>query len=68
MIVDAHPRKEPGGTLYESGLAAGVFVKNPDGSVYEGPVWSLDEHGFVELRLRDRSDAITVTLDSGAPE
>ena len=39
VIVDAHPRKEPGGTVYESGLAAGVYVKNPDGSVYEGPVW-----------------------------
>jgi alpha-glucosidase len=39
VIVDAHPRKEPGTQAYDSGLAADVFVKNPDGSVYEGPVW-----------------------------
>jgi alpha-glucosidase len=39
VIVDAHPRKEPGTHAYDSGLAADVFVKNPDGSVYEGAVW-----------------------------
>jgi len=39
VIVDAHPRKEPGSHVYDSGLAADVFVKNPDGSVFEGPVW-----------------------------
>jgi alpha-glucosidase len=39
VIVDAHPRKEPGSPVYDSGLAGSVFVTNPDGSVYEGPVW-----------------------------
>jgi alpha-glucosidase len=44
-IVDPHPRKEPGAQLYESGLAADAFVKNPDGSVFEGNVWpSNAEH------------------------
>ena len=38
-IVDPHPKKEPGWSVYESGLRGGHFVKNPDGSVYEGPVW-----------------------------
>jgi alpha-glucosidase len=38
-IVDAHPKKERGYPPYDSGMAADVFVKNPDGSVYEAPVW-----------------------------
>ncbi len=38
-IVDPHPKKEPGHPPYDSGLAGDHFVKNPDGSVYEGPVW-----------------------------
>jgi alpha-glucosidase len=39
VILDAHPRKEPGTPVYDSGLAGDFFVKNADGSVYEGPVW-----------------------------
>jgi alpha-glucosidase len=39
VILDAHPRKEPGTHVYDSGLQGDFFVKNPDGSVYEGPVW-----------------------------
>ena len=38
-IVDPHPKAEKGWGPYESGLAGGYFTKNPDGSVYEGPVW-----------------------------
>ena len=38
-IVDPHPKAQPGWALYESGLAADAFVKNPDGSVYKAPVW-----------------------------
>jgi alpha-glucosidase len=38
-IVDAHPKKERGYYPYDSGIAGNYFVKNPDGSVYEGPVW-----------------------------
>ncbi|MCA1583471.1 MAG: DUF5110 domain-containing protein, partial [Acidobacteria bacterium] len=38
-IVDAHPKKEVGYAPYDSGLAGDHFVKNPDGSVYEAPVW-----------------------------
>lgn len=38
-IVDAHPKKEVGYAPYDSGLANNCFVKNPDGTVYEGPVW-----------------------------
>ncbi len=38
-VVDAHPKKEAGYAPYDSGLAGNHFVKRPDGSVYEGPVW-----------------------------
>jgi alpha-glucosidase len=38
-ILDPHPKKAPGEALYEEGRAGGHFVRNPDGSVYEGPVW-----------------------------
>jgi alpha-glucosidase len=38
-IVDPHPKKEPGYAPYDSGLAGDYFVKRPDGSVFEGPVW-----------------------------
>jgi alpha-glucosidase len=39
IIVDPHPKREPGHFVYDTGLAGGHFVKNPDGSVYEGKVW-----------------------------
>jgi alpha-glucosidase len=38
-IVDAHPKKEKGYAPYDQGIAGNFFVKNPDGSVYEAPVW-----------------------------
>ncbi len=38
-IVDPHPKVEKGYEPYDSGLAGDHFVKNPDGSVYEAPVW-----------------------------
>lgn len=38
-IVDPHPKKEVGYPPYDSGLAGDHFVKNPDGSIYEAPVW-----------------------------
>jgi alpha-glucosidase len=38
-IVDPHPTKEPGYRVYDEGVAGGHFVKNPDGSLFEGPVW-----------------------------
>jgi alpha-glucosidase len=38
-IVDPHPIKERGYAPYDSGLAGDHFVKNPDGSVFEAPVW-----------------------------
>jgi alpha-glucosidase len=38
-IIDAHPKKQPGWSVYDSGLAGDHYVKNPDGSVYEAPVW-----------------------------
>jgi alpha-glucosidase len=38
-IVDAHPKKQPGWSVYDTGLAGDHYVKNPDGSVYEAPVW-----------------------------
>ncbi|HJR59214.1 MAG TPA: glycoside hydrolase family 31 protein [Vicinamibacterales bacterium] len=38
-IIDPHPKKEPGYAPYDAGLAGGHFVTNPDGSIYEAPVW-----------------------------
>ena len=38
-IVDPHPKKESGYRPYDEGLAGNHFVKNADGSVFEGPVW-----------------------------
>jgi alpha-glucosidase len=38
-IIDPHPKKERGYQPYDTGLAGGHFVKNPDGTVYEAPVW-----------------------------
>ncbi len=39
VILDPHPKKQPGTAPYDQGLAGDHFVKNPDGSVLEGPVW-----------------------------
>jgi len=38
-IIDAHPKKQAGWPVYDSGLAGDHYVKNADGSVYEAPVW-----------------------------
>jgi len=38
-ILDPHPKKERGYAPYDEGIAGNYFVKNPDGSVYEAPVW-----------------------------
>lgn len=38
-IVDPHPKVEKGYAPYDEGIAGNYFVKNPDGSNYEGPVW-----------------------------
>jgi alpha-glucosidase len=40
-IVDLHVAKVEGGGYkpYDEGMAHDYFVKNPDGSVYVGPVW-----------------------------
>jgi alpha-glucosidase len=38
-IVDGHPKAERGYAPYDSGLAGDAFLKRPDGSIFEGPVW-----------------------------
>ena len=38
-ITDLHIAKVPGYKPYDEGMAHDYFVKNPDGSVYVGPVW-----------------------------
>jgi alpha-glucosidase len=38
-IVDPHPKKEKGYTPYDEGLKKNYFIKNPNGTVYQGPVW-----------------------------
>ncbi len=41
-ITDLHIAKVPGYKPYDEGMAHDYFVKNPDGSVYVGPVWPGD--------------------------
>jgi alpha-glucosidase len=38
-ITDLHIAKVPGYKPYDEGMVHDYFVKNPDGSVYVGPVW-----------------------------
>ena len=38
-IVDPHPPAVKGYAPYDKGLAADAFVKNPDGTIYQAPVW-----------------------------
>jgi alpha-glucosidase len=38
-ILDPHPKAEKGYPPYDQGIAGNYFVKNPDGSVFKGPVW-----------------------------
>jgi alpha-glucosidase len=38
-ILDGHPPALKGYAPYDSGIAGNDFLKNPDGTVYEGPVW-----------------------------
>lgn len=42
VIVDPHPTKEPGYRIFDEGVAGGHFVTNPDGTLYEGPVWPIN--------------------------
>src|SRR6202048_2755225 len=41
LITDLHIKKDPNPayTSYATGIQRDVFVKNPDGSVFVGPVW-----------------------------
>ncbi len=38
-IIDPGVKREPGYTVYDSGLSNGAFCKNPQGSDYVGLVW-----------------------------
>jgi alpha-glucosidase len=38
-IVDPHPPAVKGYAPYDTGLAGDQFVKNPDGTIYQAPVW-----------------------------
>ena len=56
-ITDLHIKHNPnhGYAPYDSGMQKDVFVKNPDGSVYIGPVWPGDIvfPDFTLTRVRD---------------
>ena len=56
-ITDLHIKQNPnhGYVPYDSGMKDDVFVKNPDGSVYVGPVWPGDSvfPDFTLTRVRD---------------
>lgn len=57
LITDLHIKKDPnhGYAPYDSGIKNDVFVKNPDGSIYVGPVWPGDSvfPDFTLTRVRD---------------
>jgi len=57
LITDLHIKKNPdhGYAPYDSGMKNDVFVKNPDGSVYVGPVWPGESvfPDFTLTRVRD---------------
>ncbi len=57
LITDLHIKKNPdhGYVPYDSGMKNDVFVKNPDGSVYVGPVWPGESvfPDFTLTRVRD---------------
>ncbi len=56
-ITDLHIKKDPGHGYvpYDSGIKQDVFVKNPDGSIFVGPVWPGDSvfPDFTLSRVRD---------------
>jgi alpha-glucosidase len=56
-ITDLHIKKDPdhGYAPYDSGIKEDVFVKNPDGSVFVGPVWPGDSvfPDFTLTRVRE---------------
>jgi alpha-glucosidase len=56
-ITDLHIKQNPnhGYAPYDSGMKDDVFVKNPDGSVYVGPVWPGNSvfPDFTLSRVRD---------------
>ncbi|HKW32590.1 MAG TPA: glycoside hydrolase family 31 protein [Candidatus Acidoferrum sp.] len=57
LITDLHIKKDPGHGYvpYDSGIKQDVFVKNPDGSIYLGPVWPGDSvfPDFTLTRVRN---------------
>lgn len=57
LITDLHIKKDPdhGYVPYDSGMKDDVFVKNPDGSVFVGPVWPGPSvfPDFTLTRVRD---------------
>jgi alpha-glucosidase len=57
LITDLHIKKDPNHNYapYDSGMKQDVFVKNPDGSVFVGPVWPRDSvfPDFTLTRVRD---------------
>ncbi|HXM93163.1 MAG TPA: glycoside hydrolase family 31 protein [Candidatus Dormibacteraeota bacterium] len=57
LITDPHIKKnaDHGYVPYDSGIKNDVFVKNPDGSLYVGPVWPGDSvfPDFTLTRVRD---------------
>jgi alpha-glucosidase len=57
LITDLHIKKDSGHGYvpYDSGVKNDVFVKNPDGSIYVGPVWPGESvfPDFTLSRVRD---------------
>lgn len=57
LITDLHIKHDPGKGYapFDSGLAADAFIRNPDGSLYVGPVWPGDAvfPDFTLSRVRD---------------
>jgi alpha-glucosidase len=57
LITDLHIKKDPNHNYgpYDTGMKQDAFVKNPDGSVFVGPVWPGDSvfPDFTRAKARD---------------
>jgi alpha-glucosidase len=57
LITDLHIKKDPNHNYapYDTGMQRDAFVKNPDGSVFVGPVWPGDSvfPDFTRAKARD---------------
>jgi alpha-glucosidase len=55
-IFDPGVRRDDGFPLYQEAVSQGLLLTNPDGTVYEGPVWGLAQYAFPDFSQRATRD------------